>query len=165
MGTSARRRQAQQKRASCSSSRRLSLPCAMSTCPASPVSALSVISLPNTQTPRRSWSAPWMTRYCALIAGRMGWANDRCELIRLASTMHDIGKIGTPDEILFKPGGFTADESRLMQQHPEIGRRILTGSAELLTVASPIAWTHHEQFDGSGYPRGLVGEAIPLYAG
>ena len=103
-----------------------------------------------------------MSRYCALIAAKLGWANDRCELIRLASTMHDIGKIGTPDEILFKPGGFTPDESRLMQQHTEIGRRILTGSAELLTVASTIAWTHHEQFDGSGYPRGLVGEAIPL---
>src|SRR5437899_9043936 len=76
--------------------------------------------------------------------------------------MHDIGKIGTLDEILFKPGGFTPDESRLMQQHTEIGRRILSGSAELLTVAATVAWTHHEQFDGSGYPRGLAGEAIPL---
>src|SRR2546425_10144382 len=76
--------------------------------------------------------------------------------------MQDIGKIGPPDEILFKPGGFTPDESRLMQQHTEIGRRILTGSAELLTVGATIAWTHHEQFDGGGYPRGLGGEAIPL---
>ena len=103
-----------------------------------------------------------MSRYCALIATRLGWANERCELIRLASMMHDIGKIGTPDDIVFKPGGFTPDESRLMQQHTEFGRRILSGSAELLTVASSIAWTHHERFDGSGYPRGLVGEAIPL---
>ena len=114
----------------------------------------------------REKGSPWhiqrMSRYCALIATRLGWANERCELIRLASTMHDIGKIGTPDEIVFKPGGFTPEETRLMQQHTEIGRRLLSGSAELLTVASTIAWTHHERFDGSGYPRGLVGEAIPL---
>src|SRR5437879_13838601 len=76
--------------------------------------------------------------------------------------MHDIGKSGTADEVLCKSGVLDPDESRLMQQHTEIGRRILTGSAELLMVASTIAWTHHEQFDGSGYPRGLVGEAIPL---
>jgi len=114
----------------------------------------------------REKGSPWhiqrMSRYCALIATRLGWAPERCDLIRLASTMHDIGKIGTPDEIVFKPGGFTPDETRLMQQHTEIGRRLLSGSAELLTVASTIAWTHHERFDGSGYPRGLVGEAIPL---
>lgn len=114
----------------------------------------------------REKGSPWhiqrMSRYCALIATRLGWATERCELIRLASTMHDIGKIGTPDEIVFKPGGFTPEETRLMQQHTEIGRRLLSGSAELLTVASTIAWTHHERFDGSGYPRGLVGEAIPL---
>jgi len=103
-----------------------------------------------------------MSRYCALMASRLGLANERCELIRLASTMHDIGKIGTPDEIVFKPGGFTPEESRVMQQHTEIGRRLLSGSAELLKVASTIAWTHHERFDGSGYPRGLVGETIPL---
>lgn len=114
----------------------------------------------------REKGSPWhiqrMSRYCALIATSLGWATERCELIRLASTMHDIGKIGTPDEIVFKPGGFTPEETRLMQQHTEIGRRLLSGSAELLTVASTIAWTHHERFDGSGYPRGLVGEAIPL---
>jgi len=114
----------------------------------------------------REKGSPWhiqrMSRYCALIATRLGWATERCDLIRLASTMHDIGKIGTPDEIVFKPGGFTPEETRLMQQHTEIGRRLLSGSAELLTVASTIAWTHHERFDGSGYPRGLVGEAIPL---
>ncbi len=114
----------------------------------------------------REKGTPWhiqrMSRYCALIAARVGWANERCELVRLASTMHDIGKIGTPDEIVFKPGGFTLEETRVMQQHTEIGRRILSGSAELLTVASTIAWTHHERFDGSGYPRGLAGEAIPL---
>src|SRR5439155_4091946 len=68
----------------------------------------------------------------------------------------------TPDEFYFKPGEFTPEESKVMQQHTEIGRRLLGGSAELLKVASTVAWTHHERFDGSGYPRGLVGEAIPL---
>ena len=114
----------------------------------------------------REKGTPWhiqrMSRYCALIAARLGWAGERCELIRLASTMHDIGKIGTPDDIVFKSGVLDPGESRLMQQHTEIGRRILSGSAELLTVASTIAWTHHERFDGSGYPRGVIGEAIPL---
>src|SRR5437879_7544386 len=76
--------------------------------------------------------------------------------------MHDIGKSGTADEVLCKSVVLDPEESRLMQQHTEIGKRILSGSAELLTVASTIAWTHHERFDGSGYPRGLVGEAIPL---
>ena len=114
----------------------------------------------------REKGTPWhiqrMSRYCALIAARLGWPKERSALIRLASTMHDIGKIGTPDEIVFKPGGFTLEESRIMQQHTEIGRRILSGSAELFSLASTIAWTHHERFDGSGYPRGLAGEGIPL---
>src|SRR3989454_2262231 len=70
--------------------------------------------------PPRSTLFPYTTLFRS-IAARLGWANDRCELIRLASTMHDIGKIGTPDEILFKPEGFTPEESRLMQQHTEIG--------------------------------------------
>src|SRR5256712_7817023 len=106
-----------------------------------------------------------MSRYCALIAARLGWANERCELIRLASTMHDIGKIGTPDEILFKSGVLDPEESRLMQQHTEIGRRIPSGSPAVLTVASTLAWTHPERFDGSGYPRGLGGRALPLERG
>ena len=108
------------------------------------------------------WHIQRMSRYCALVAYRLGWPNERCELVRLASTMHDIGKIGTPDELFIKPGEFTPEESKVMQQHTEIGRRLLSGSAELLKVASSIAWTHHERFDGSGYPRGLAGEAIPL---
>src|SRR2546426_1818792 len=68
--------------------------------------------------PPRSTLFPYTTLFRS-IAARLGWANDRCELIRLASTMHDIGKIGTPDEILFKPEGFTPEESRLMQRSEE----------------------------------------------
>ncbi len=77
--------------------------------------------------------------------------------------MHDIGKIGTPDHVLLKPGKFTPEEFNVIAQHAEIGYRILGGSdAELLKVAAVIAWTHHERWDGSGYPRNLKGEAIPI---
>jgi putative two-component system response regulator len=104
-----------------------------------------------------------MSQYCSLLARRYGLDSNRCELIRIASPMHDIGKIGTPDHILLKPGKFTPDEFKAIALHPEIGYRILSGSgAELLKLAATIAWTHHEKFDGSGYPRGLCGEVIPL---
>jgi putative two-component system response regulator len=77
--------------------------------------------------------------------------------------MHDVGKLGIPDHIILKPGPLTAGEREVMQQHAEIGYRILTGSrSELLQLAALIAWTHHEKVDGTGYPRGLAGEAIPL---
>ena len=104
-----------------------------------------------------------MSHYCELLARRYGLDPERCELIRIASPMHDIGKIGTPDNILLKPGKFTPEEFKAIALHPEIGYRILSGSgAELLTLAATIAWTHHEKFDGSGYPRGLKAEGIPL---
>ncbi|HEY6085130.1 MAG TPA: HD domain-containing phosphohydrolase [Nitrospira sp.] len=104
-----------------------------------------------------------MSRYSELIARRYGLSNERCELIRTASPMHDIGKIGTPDHVLLKPGKFTQDELGVMNQHAEIGYRILSGSdAEILNVAATIAWTHHERWDGTGYPRGLKGEEIPI---
>lgn len=104
-----------------------------------------------------------MSHYCALLARCYGLDPQQCELIRIASPMHDIGKIGTPDHILLKPGKFTPEEFKAIALHPEIGYRILSGSgAELLNLAATIAWTHHEKYDGSGYPRGLRGEAIPL---
>lgn len=104
-----------------------------------------------------------MSHYCALLATRYGFDAQRCELIRIASPMHDIGKIATPDQILLKPGKVTADEFEVIRRHTEIGYRILEGSeAELLKLAAAIAWTHHERFDGTGYPRNLAGEAIPV---
>lgn len=104
-----------------------------------------------------------MSRYCALLAQRYGLKEDHCELIRTASPMHDIGKIGTPDYVLLKPGKFTSEEFDVIAQHADIGYRILSGSdAELLKMAAMIAWTHHERYDGSGYPRGLAGMDIPL---
>ena len=104
-----------------------------------------------------------MSHYCELLARRYGLSPDRCDLIRTASPMHDIGKIGNPDHVLLKPGKFTPEEFKVITQHTEIGYRILAGSdSELLKVAALIAWTHHERFDGTGYPRGLKGETIPL---
>jgi PAS domain S-box-containing protein len=104
-----------------------------------------------------------MSRYCELIAARLGLAPELCEQLRIASPMHDVGKIGVADAILLKPGPLDADERAEMERHPVIGYRILAGSgAELLDFAASIAWTHHERFDGSGYPRGLRGEEIPL---
>lgn len=104
-----------------------------------------------------------MSHYCELLARQAGLPPERCELIRTASPMHDIGKIGTPDHVLLKPGKFTQDEFNVICQHAEIGYRILSGSeAELLKVAAVIAYTHHERFDGKGYPRRLKGNAIPI---
>jgi len=104
-----------------------------------------------------------MSRYCELLAHRLGLDEERCALLRAASPLHDIGKIAVPDDILLKPGALTPDERATMERHAEIGYRLLSGStSELLSVAATIALTHHERFDGGGYPRGLAAEAIPL---
>ena len=105
-----------------------------------------------------------MSRYCQLIAQRIGLDEATCELLRIASPMHDVGKLGIPDRILLKPGRLTPDEFTIMKGHAEIGYRILVGSdATPLKMAATIAHTHHEKWDGNGYPRGLKGEDIPLY--
>ena len=104
-----------------------------------------------------------MSRYCALLADTLGENPERVETLRLASQMHDVGKIGIPDNILLKPGPLTDEERCSMQRHAEIGYRILCDSqSELLNVAASIARTHHEQYDGGGYPAGLAGTAIPI---
>ena len=99
----------------------------------------------------------------ALVARRLRLDPGRCELIRLAAPLHDVGKIGISDEILLKSEGLTEAERRRMEDHAEIGYRLLTGSgSDLLETAATIAWTHHECWDGSGYPRKLSGNAIPI---
>lgn len=104
-----------------------------------------------------------MSRYCGLLAGTMDEDSERVEILRLASQMHDVGKIGIPDQILLKPGPLTPDERVVIERHCDIGYRILVGSkSNLLNVASTVALAHHEKFDGSGYPRGLAGEEIPI---
>ena len=80
-----------------------------------------------------------------------------------AAPLHDIGKIAIPDSILLKPDKLSAEEREIIKSHTLIGARILAGSqSELLRVASEIALTHHERWDGNGYPNGLAGAAIPL---
>ncbi len=104
-----------------------------------------------------------MSEYSAAIAKRFGMPPHRVELILYASPMHDIGKIGIPDYILLKEGKLTPEEWEIMKQHTTIGASILSGSKfELLRLAEVIALTHHERYDGKGYPRGLRGEDIPI---
>jgi putative two-component system response regulator len=104
-----------------------------------------------------------MSRYCALLAGRLDMDQRRVELIRIASLMHDIGKVGVPDNILLKPSPLTEDEYEIVKRHAADGYRILCESdSELMRTAATIAWTHHERWDGTGYPRGLRGEDIPI---
>jgi len=103
-----------------------------------------------------------MSQYSELLARSLGWSEVDCELMLHASPMHDIGKIGIPDAILLKPGKFEADEWEVMKTHATIGAHILAdGDSDLLHLASEIALSHHEKWDGSGYPHGLVQAAIP----
>jgi putative two-component system response regulator len=98
-----------------------------------------------------------------MIARELGLPASEAELIRLASPLHDIGKIGIPDRILLKPGRFTEEEFEEMKTHAGIGASILDGSLfPVLQVAKVIALTHHERWDGRGYPSGLKGSDIPL---
>lgn len=100
----------------------------------------------------------------ALIARAYGMSSEWVELIRQAAPMHDVGKIGIADQILLKPGALSDEERRLMQEHPRIGYSILADqhASELTAMAAEIALTHHEKWDGSGYPNGLSGHQIPL---
>ena len=100
-----------------------------------------------------------------LIAAAIALEPSRIELIREAALLHDVGKVGIPDAVLLKRGEFTDDEFETMKSHTEIGRSILAGShSEILRTAEEIAGCHHEWWDGTGYPGGLVGENIPLSA-
>ncbi|PKL95074.1 MAG: phosphohydrolase [Gammaproteobacteria bacterium HGW-Gammaproteobacteria-8] len=101
-----------------------------------------------------------MTRSFAAAAGL---DENQHEPIWRGALLHDIGKIGIPDRILTKPGALSDAEWDLMRRHPEIGRRILSDIA-FLRPSADIPWCHHEKWDGSGYPRGLKGEEIPLAA-
>ncbi|MCX5654730.1 MAG: HD domain-containing protein [Planctomycetota bacterium] len=99
----------------------------------------------------------------ALVARAMGLSDLEVELIRAASPMHDIGKIGIPDAVLQKPGPLTPEERAVMERHPEIGAEILGRSTnDLLAAAREVALTHHERWNGQGYPGRLAGEAIPI---
>jgi response regulator RpfG family c-di-GMP phosphodiesterase len=97
------------------------------------------------------------------LARRYGLDDSTCEILRHAAPLHDIGKIGIPDAILNKPGKHTDEESVVMRRHAEIGHQMLEKSPRnVLKLAADIALSHHENWDGSGYPRGLRGEDIPV---
>ena len=104
-----------------------------------------------------------ISKLCERLAQGCGLSDHDCHLIHHASPMHDIGKIGIPDHILLKSGKLTSEEWSVMKTHADIGALILSGSeSEFLQMAEVIAGSHHERWDGKGYPRGLKGEEIPL---
>ncbi|MDH5600923.1 MAG: HD domain-containing protein, partial [Gammaproteobacteria bacterium] len=104
-----------------------------------------------------------MSRYSQQLAIAAGMSEAEAEMLLNASPMHDIGKIGIPDNVLLKPGKLDADEWKIMQTHVDIGVEILSGSDfELMDMAAEVCQNHHEKWDGSGYPRQLAGDDIPL---
>jgi cyclic di-GMP phosphodiesterase len=124
-------------------------------------------------------------RYARIIAAELGWKGERLEMLEQAAQLHDIGKIGVPDSILLKPSKLTAEEFEIMQKHSDYGRKIMyslpdhernvlpehaelgarilqSEDSPILALAATIALSHHEKWDGSGYPLGLAGEDIPI---
>lgn len=100
--------------------------------------------------------------YAAVIAEHLGWDASAVNDMRLAAVMHDVGIIGVPDELLNKPGKLSEDEFEILKKHTVIGAEILAGTdVPVLQMAADIALSHHEKWDGMGYPSGLAGEAIP----
>ncbi len=104
-----------------------------------------------------------ISEYCKVLSERLGTPDDFIETIYYASPMHDIGKMGIPDSILLKPGKLTQEEFEIMKGHTTIGAKILRESnSDFLKAGETIALSHHERWDGKGYPNGLKGEEIPL---
>jgi len=104
-----------------------------------------------------------MSRYSQILALAAGMSEADAEMLLNASPMHDIGKIGIPDNVLLKPGKLDAEEWKIMQTHVDIGVEILSGAdSDLMNMAAEVAQNHHEKWDGSGYPRSLAGEDIPF---
>ena len=106
-----------------------------------------------------------MAHVAGLIAEQLGLPEDEVRTIEMAAPLHDMGKIAIPDSVLMKAGPLTADETDVMRRHPKIGHQLLSGSQNrFIQAGAVIALRHHERYDGSGYPDGLVGEEIPLEA-
>jgi putative two-component system response regulator len=99
----------------------------------------------------------------SLLAAELGCDDETVGLVRRAAQLHDVGKIGVPDSILLKPGKLTVEEFEVMKEHVDVGARLLAnGESQLIVMAETIARTHHERWDGSGYPAGIIGDDIPL---
>ncbi len=104
-----------------------------------------------------------MSFYCEILARQIGFSAEDSERLRLASQLHDVGKVAVPDSILLKPGKLTPAEFEVIKGHTDAGYKMLLGSASgIVQLGALIAYTHHERWDGTGYPRGLAGEVIPL---
>ncbi|MCA9565126.1 MAG: HD domain-containing protein, partial [Myxococcales bacterium] len=104
-----------------------------------------------------------VAEYSSLLAQRLGFDEPYCELVRTASPLHDMGKVAIPDSILLKPEGLTPSEFEVIKEHPRLGFELLSGTgSEVLDFAATIALTHHERYDGTGYPLGLGGHEIPI---
>lgn len=104
-----------------------------------------------------------MSRVCGLIADELGFDHKHCADLVAAAVLHDAGKIAVPDRVLRKPGRFTEEERQIMETHCQVGHDLLAGSGSpLIDLAASIAWTHHERYDGTGYPRRLEGAEIPI---
>lgn len=101
--------------------------------------------------------------YAAVLGRRLAMSSDQLRTVSLAALLHDVGKIGVPDHILLKPGSLDKDEWTLMKQHPETALKILR-SVPALREAAEVVYSHHERYDGNGYPRGLKGPEIPFVA-
>ena len=120
--------------------------------------------LANAVEARDAYTAGHTDRVCRLaelVARQMGWDEARIQHLIMGCTLHDMGKIGVPDSVLNKPGKLTDEERQLMQNHPNLGLKIIRG-IDLFKPAIPFIIAHHEHYDGCGYPRGLKGERIPV---
>jgi HD-GYP domain-containing protein (c-di-GMP phosphodiesterase class II) len=135
---------------------------------------LSLVETRDAETGRHSRRTSELTRVLAeALAARPSFREltaERIELLTTLAPLHDIGKVGVPDAILLKPGPHTLDESREMRRHPEYGRDVIVKAERAagvrddltLAIAKDIVFTHHERWDGTGYPQGLRGTAIPV---
>lgn len=110
------------------------------------------------------WHIMRMTNFALAIGKAMHLPEEQRDLLAIAAPMHDVGKIGIADSVLLKPGKLTPEEFEIMKGHTSIGAKILDGKDSLIVAARDIANSHHERWDGNGYPEGLAGEAIPLLA-
>jgi putative two-component system response regulator len=136
----------------------------------------SLAKLAESRDPETGTHLERMREYCRIVADELSRHPKYCDLIDadyvrtlyLTSPLHDIGKVGVPDEVLLKPGRLTPEEFAVMREHSRIGGETLDAAlrahpkAEYLRLARDIAWTHHERYDGGGYPRGLKGDEIPV---
>ncbi|MCB0279974.1 MAG: HD domain-containing protein, partial [Calditrichaeota bacterium] len=105
-----------------------------------------------------------VAEYSKILALKYGLAEDEAEILKMASPMHDIGKVGIPDAVLKKPGRLDADEFEIMKKHAQLGYDMLKNSTRvILKSAAIVAGQHHEKYNGKGYPQGLSGENIHIY--